>query len=204
MWQDNYEKLSSGDQKMFSDCINKLLAVNYLVKTKSDNASMYYFINKNQELFAEFLKIIDWDLDVNPDLGVISVRNNLNRNRMNLKLNETIVLLILRLLYEQNSDEINIENHVEIKMSDIHEMFAIVGLENRILTKTALVEILAFFRRFNLINVENLSQITTKDPLYILPSILKAVETTSIDDVYKRISGFTEAGGDEFENTEED
>jgi len=151
MWQLNYDNLSITDKKQFSDAANKLLAVNFLVKSKPDNANMYYFVSKNVELFTDYFAFIDWELDINTGLGVVSLKNTSNRNRLNLKLNETITLLIIRLLYEQNSDEVNIDDHVEIKVSDIHEMYAIIGLESRILTKTAIIEILSLFRRFNLL-----------------------------------------------------
>ncbi|XMB67401.1 DUF4194 domain-containing protein [Mycoplasmatota bacterium zrk1] len=205
MWQQDYEKLSTSGKKQFSDAANKLLAVNFLVKSKQENINNYYFISKNIDLFTEYFKFIDWEVEINNDLGVICIKNTLNRNRLNLKLNETITLLILRLLYEQNSDEVNLDDSVEIKVSDIHEMYAIIGLENRILTKTAITEILSLFRRFNLIELESLTSLSTDDSIFILPSILMAVETSNIFDVYKKLNGFGNAdGGDAFEEVKED
>ncbi|XMB86003.1 DUF4194 domain-containing protein [Mycoplasmatota bacterium WC44] len=206
MWEKDYELLSTSNKKQFSDVANKLLSINFLVKSKPENTNMYYFVSKNLALFNSYFKIINWELDINNDLGVISLKNTENRNRLNLKLNETITLLILRLLYEQNSDEIDLNNNVEIKVSDIHEMFAIIGLESRILNKKAINEILSLFRRYNLILVDNVSALGTDDILYILPSILMAVETTNILDIYKKLRSFgsNDDGGDDIEDLEED
>jgi hypothetical protein len=204
MWQEQYDKLSTTEKNQFSEAANRLLAVNFLVKSKSSNTQTYYFIDKYFKIFKDYFAFIAWDLEIDRTVGVIILRNNENRNRLNLKIHESITLLILRLLYEQNSDELDINDYVSIKVADIHEMFAIVGLENRILNKKTMNEVLSLFKRYNLIEADGVSTLATSDEVQILPSILLAVDTINILDVYNKLRDYNKEDGETDEVTEED
>lgn len=203
MWQEEFNKLSSTEKNNFADAANRLLAVNFLVKSKSSNTQTYYFIDKYFELFKEYFEFIAWTLEIDRNTGVVILKNNENRNRLNLKIHESITLLILRLLYEQNADELDINDYVTIKVADIHEMFAIVGLENRILNKKTMNEVLSLFKRYNLVDADGVSQLGTNDEVFILPSILLAIDTTNILDIYNKLRDYNREDGEPDEETEE-
>ncbi len=196
MWQETFDNLSSTDKNLFAESANKLLAVNFLVKSKPSNTQTYYFIDKYFNIFKDYFGFISWELEINRNVGVIILKNRENRNRLNLRIQESITLLILRLLYEQNSDELDINDHVVIKVADIHEMFAIVGLESRILNKKSISEVLALFKRYNLIEADGVSTLATDDEIFILPSILLAVDTTNILDIYNKLRDYNKEDGD--------
>ncbi len=204
MWQEQFEKLSSTEKNQFSEAANRLLAVNFLVKSKSSNTQTYYFIDKYFNLFKDYFGFIAWDLEIDRNVGVIILKNKENRNRLNLKIHESITLLILRLLYEQNSDELDINDYVSIQVSDIHEMFAIVGLEGRILNKKTMNDVLSLFKRYNLIEADGVSTLGTNDEVQILPSILLAVDTINILDIYNKLRDYNREDGEQNEVTEED
>ena len=201
MWQETFDKLSSTDKNLFAESANKLLAVNFLVKSKPSNTQTYYFIDKYFNIFKDYFGFISWELEINRNVGVIILKNKENRNRLNLRIQESITLLILRLLYEQNSDELDINDHVVVKVADIHEMFAIVGLESRILNKKSISEVLALFKRYNLIEAEGVSTLATDDEIFILPSILLAVDTTNILDIYNKLRDYNKEDGELDETT---
>lgn len=204
MWQTEFEKLSLRDQRLFKEVANKLLAVNFLVKTKESNTSAYYFAEAHYELLKDYFSVIDWNLEINRSIGVVSLKNLEARNRINLRINESIVLLILRLLYEQNSDAIDMINHVEVKIADIHDLFAILGLESRILNRKKMNDILGVFKRFNLIEAENTQALSTEDSIFILPSIVFAIEATSISDVLSKLRDYSDNDSLENENSNEE
>lgn len=204
MWQELYDKLSTPEKNQFAESANRLLGVNFLVKSKPSNTQTYYFIDKYYDLFKEYFQFILWELEIDRNIGVIILKNNENRNRLNLRIHESITLLILRLLYEQNSDELDINDHVTIKVADIHEMFAIVGLEDRILNKKTISEVLSLFKRYNLIDADGISTLATDDSLNILPSILLAVDTTNILDIYNKLREYNKEEGVPDETVKED
>jgi len=201
MWQETFDKLSSTDKNLFAESANKLLAVNFLVKSKPSNTQTYYFIDKYFNIFKDYFGFISWELEINRNVGVIILKNKENRNRLNLRIQESITLLILRLLYEQNSDELDINDHVVVKVADIHEMFAIVGLESRILNKKSISEVLALFKRYNLIEADGVSTLATDDEIFILPSIILAVDTTNILDIYNKLRDYNKEDGELDETT---
>lgn len=204
MWQEQYDKLSTTEKNQFAEAANRLLAVNFLVKSKQSNTQTYYFIDKHFKVFKQYFEFIAWDLEIDRNVGVIILKNKENRNRLNLKIHESITLLILRLLYEQNSDELDINDYVSIQVSDIHEMFAIVGLENRILNKKTMNEVLSLFKRYNLVDADGVSSLGTNDEVMILPSILLAVDTINILDIYNKLRDYNREDGEVNEDVEED
>lgn len=204
MWQEQYQKLSSSEKNQFADAANRLLAVNFLVKSKASNTQTYYFIDKFFDLFKDYFAFIAWTLEIDRNTGVIILKNDENRNRLSLKIHESITLLILRLLYEQNADELDINDYVTIQVGDIHEMFAIVGLESRILNKKTMNEVLSLFKRYNLIDADGVSTLGTTDSVHILPSILLAVDTANILDIYNKLRDYNKEDGEPDEDTQED
>ena len=73
-----------------------------------------------------------------------------------------------------------------IKVDDIHDYYDSLELKKKI-NKTDLVKILRLFKKYNII--ETLGDITkTSTPIIIYPTILLAINTQTINDVYNIIS----------------
>ncbi len=188
MWFSKYNELTIQDKKSFSLYVNKLLQVNYLVKVKKDSTSAYFFISKHFEIFKEYLLLMDIELEINNKLGVISISNIHGTNKINLKLLDSIFLLILRLLYEENKKEITLNKNVEVKISDIHDMFNVIGFEG--LNKTKISECLILFKKYSLININSTTQFKVTDLVTIYPAIEIAINVDEIKDVYSKLDSY--------------
>lgn len=68
--------------------------------TRSD----FYFIEKYKEKFEELLGVLGYRLEMNDEYGVVQLTNALNTNRQNLKLYESVILLILRILFDEKKE----------------------------------------------------------------------------------------------------
>ena len=73
----------------------------FLCRANETSKSDYYFVLKYKNEFKTYLDVLGYRLEVNEELGVIQLVNAYNYNRMNLKLYESIILLILRILYDE-------------------------------------------------------------------------------------------------------
>lgn len=192
---DSYERLTSVQKATFKDIANKLLASTFLARDKKDNKDNYYFVVSYKEVFDEFFAILGYELKLDQGIGAIMLSSDQNTGFLKLRRDETIILLILRLLYHERLKETSLNENVVISVLDIHEKYNYLEIKKRI-NKTDLVSALRLFRRFNLI--ETIGDITMSNTkVVIMPTILYAINTEEITEVYNTISRIVSEAGDE-------
>jgi len=198
-----YSKFKEKDKVNFSRLTNKLLSVNFVTNQKESDIEDYYFITANLDLFKAYFSLMDYEINHYSNNRVIMVNNKMNYNRLNLKLSESIVLLILRLLYDEKMREVSLIDKVIITLENIHQMFLTTGLKDRRLSKTELKQILSVFKRFNLIDMIDYDYNQDDTRLVIYPTILYAVNIENINEVYKKLASYKKEG-DGLEEVDED
>lgn len=196
-----YLQLNEKSQKIFSRLVNKLLNVNFLTQQKENELEDYYFITNHLELFKAYFSFMDCELIFDINNRVIALYNNQDSNRLNLNLNQSIILLILRLLYNEKSEEISIIDKLTITLKDIHEMFLSTGLKDRRISKTELKSILSLFKRFNLLDFidKNVEEDNTRLILY--PTLLYAIKLDNISKIYDKLLSYRKQGEDSEETS---
>ncbi len=196
VWFEEYELLSSNRKNKFTEYANRLLSSGFIIKTKPELQDAYYFIVKHEFIYEEYFKLINWQLRVDKNLGIITLKNHERRNRVSFKLHESITLLILRLLFDQRSEAVNLSNNVVVKIGEIHEMYSTIGLNDKIMTKAQLRSVLSVLKRYNIIDIDNTTTVELDKEFSILPTVLYAVETDNITDVYNHIRGYSNEEGE--------
>ena len=193
---DSYERLTNVQKATFKDIANKLLASTFLARDKKDNKDNYYFVVSYKEVFDEFFAILGYEVKLDHGVGSIMLKSDQNTGFLKLRRDETIILLILRILYHERLKETSLNENVVITVLDIHEKYNFLEIKKRI-NKTDLVSALRLFRRFNLI--ETIGDITMSNTkVVIMPTILYAINTEEITEVYNTVSRIvSEAGDDE-------
>jgi len=183
---ENFESLSNPQRAMFSDTVNKLLSCGFLAKDKKDNKEQYYFILSFKNYFDEYLGVIGYELNLDREQGAIQLVSKENQNLLKLKKDESLILLILRVLYHQHLVQTSVNDNVIITIEEIHQKYDALELKKKI-NKTDLVAILRLYRKYNL--VEPLGDITQGSTRVIVyPTILMAIDTQSINEVIDTIS----------------
>lgn len=192
---DSYERLTNVQKATFKDIANKLLASTFLARDKKDNKDNYYFVVSYKEVFDEFFAILGYEVKLDQGVGAIMLSSDQNTGFLKLRRDETIILLILRLLYHERLKETSLNENVVISVLDIHEKYNYLEIKKRI-NKTDLVSALRLFRRFNLI--ETIGDITMSNTkVVIMPTILYAINTEEITEVYNTVSRIVSEAGDE-------
>lgn len=195
---ENFEDLNVGQKKLFAKTCLRLLSNSFLAKDKEDNKEMYYFIISYKQYFDEYFDVMDFELVLDREMGAVQLLHRENNNLLKLKKDESIVLLILRILFHEHLVKTSINDNVVIKVDEIHDYYDSLELKKKI-NKTDLVKILRLFKRYNII--ETLGDITkTSTPIIIYPTILLAINTQTINDVYNIINQL-ENGSDKNEKT---
>lgn len=187
---ENYENLSQGQKNTFTDVANRLLANTFLSRDKRDNKESYYFVVSFKELFDEFFSILDYELKLDTNLGIIMLCGGNNNSLLKLKRDETILLLIIRILYHEKLKETSINENIVASMDDLHEKYDYLEIKRKI-NKTDLVGALRLFRKYNLI--ETIGDIQSSSArIVILPTILYAINTENINEVSNTIAKITQ------------
>ena len=192
---ENYEKFTQGQKGQFSDIANKLLVNTFLARAKENNKVDYYFVVNYKEVFDEFFALLGYELKVDNTLGIIMLEGANANQSVKLKRDETLVLFILRILYHEKMKETSMNENIVISVEDIHTKYNYLEIKKRI-NKTDLVNSLRLFRRFNIIEIMgDVTQSTCR--IVILPTILYAINTENVSEVYNSIQKIMEEAGNE-------
>ncbi len=187
-------------QDSFSKICNQLLTANYLSKDKKDNTKAYYFVINYKQYFDEFFEILGHEVVINREIGAIQLKNNYNPGNLKLKKEETFILLILRILYQEKLINTTLDNTVVITIDEIHNKYASFGFKRKIF-KTELVAALRLYKKYNLIdNLGDLEMASTK--LLIFSSITLAIPVTNIQECYSYILQLENGKNEEEEENE--
>ena len=183
---DALEKMTVTPQGQFKDTANKLLACTFLSRDKKDNKEAYYFLMSYKEVFDEFFQILGYEITLDMPTGSVMLSGASAANTLKLRRDETLVLLILRLLYHEKMKDTSLNENIVCAVSDIHEKYDYLEIKKK-LNKTDLVSSLRLLRRYNLIEITG--DVTTSScKLVILPTILMAIKTEDITEVFNTIN----------------
>ena len=172
----------------FRNAANKLLNHCFIVKRKEDLRSDYIFILQNKEYFEEYFDLLGYELKINENTEVIGLLNYNGTGRLRLKKIESIILLILRLLYIEKRKELGMHDDVIILAESIHEKYGMLKIDSKInIDKTSLKEAFRVYKRYNLINTLDSDITKPESRIKIYPSVLFAVSNDNINDLYDQV-----------------
>lgn len=193
------EGMLQKDKDEFTRICNRLLSNCFICKRNEATRRDYYFIKKYSKEFSEYLSVLGYRLEINEEYGVVQLTNPQNYNRYNMKLMESIILLILRILYDEKKRELSISDEVIINMGDIHEKFMNLKIRDKMIDKTTMRNAISTMRRFQLVEVLD-KNLTNEDArLIIYDSILMAVRVEDIKLAYEKLDKYRKGGGSDEE-----
>jgi hypothetical protein len=189
-----YETFNVTQQNQFRDTANKLLSNTFLCRDKRDNKESYYFLMSYKEVFDEFFKILGYEINLDTTLGTVMLEGASASNTLKLKRDESIILLILRLLYHEKAKDASLNDNIICSVADVHEKYDYLQIKRK-LNKTDLVSSMRLFRRYNLVEITG--DITTSTcRIVILPTILMAIKSEDVTSVYQTIMHITNEEAD--------
>ena len=174
-------------KEKFRIAANKLLNQCFLLKKREDTKKEYAFVRENREMFTEYFELLGYELKINEDQGVIGLTNSFGTGRIELTKYDSILLLILRLLYiEQRKELATSSEDVTVLMEEIREKYAMLKIKAKpMLDKGMERGMVRLFRRYNMI--QNLdSDVNQADArIVIYPSVIMAVPVENINEYFE-------------------
>ncbi|ERJ12247.1 DUF4194 domain-containing protein [Haloplasma contractile] len=198
-----YDRLNQTQKTEFSRIANKLLAITLLTKKKEDNKKDYYFITTHKDLFIEYFEYMNWEVEINEAYGVIHLNNIQNTNRKNFNLNESIILLVLRKIYQSKLEELSLAENVTIRIEEIKTEYDGLKIRNKQLDKTTLRNAVRLFKRYNIVDPLDSDYALGDTRLIIYPTILMAIKVDDIMKLNDKLRSY-DRGGDDDEEVDED
>lgn len=187
---DLLEGMLQKDQDEFRRISNKLINVCFVCKQNQAARGDYYFILKYKEKFEELLGTLGYRLEINEEYGVVQLVNALGTNRQNLKLYESIILLILRILFDEKKRELSVSDEVIVNLGDIQDKFLSLKIRDKMIDKTTMGNSLRLFKRFQLVELLDPDIRSEESRVLIYNSILMAVRVEDIKSVYEKIDSY--------------
>lgn len=200
---DLFQGMLQKDKDEFRRVCNRLMSCCFIVKQNEQTKSDFYFILRHKEVFEHYLGILGYVLEISDKPGVIQIVNRESNNHFHLKLNESIILLILRILYDEKKRELS-PTDVVINVGDIQEKYLSLKIREKQIDRTTMSNALRLFKRFNL--VELLDRDLTQEDARVLiyDSIVMAVRADDIRVVSEMIEKYRKGNDDSYEEAKED
>ena len=171
----------------FRRICNRLLSTCFLCRGNVTNKSDYYFVLKYRDKFGNYLDILGYRLEINEEYGVIQLTNPQNYNRLNLKLYESIILLILRILYDEKKRELSASDEVIVNLGDIQDKYLSLQIRDKMIDKTTMRNALSLFRRVQLIETLDKDLSNEESRILIYDAILMAVRVENIKQAKEKL-----------------
>ena len=210
MFESEFEKLNMTEQEAFRfrRIVNWLLAHTYLLQGNyafEDNMKRtnpdYLFVERNFELFQNYLEYAGFRLERDSNYGVIFLSSSYEFNRIKLDKATTLMLYVLRLIYEEEREKLSLSRDIFTTTGDlVHKMISL-GVIRRKPANLTLRDSLRTLNRFRIVEKVDGPWENADTRLLILPTILFIVTNERISNMYQLIDDEEEG---EHEETEAD
>lgn len=193
MWFEDYQRLGDRDKEQFTRLVNLLLTRTFLLRERVDPKEKtlvpdrdFRFLERYYSLFQGYFTLAGWNLTLDTYLGVVAVTNRFGSNRYKLNKVETYFLLVLRLIYHEESEKLTLRKDVVTTVRNLLEKMSSLNLLDRKLSDKSLTEGLSTLKEFNLIERVGGDWKGIETKIVIYPSILLAVTDEQIHSLYER------------------
>lgn len=114
-------EMTQNEKENFTAICNKLMSVTYILRDNQNGyvSKEYRFVETNFDLFYDYLELCGWKLYKDIQYGVIYVRNTEGYNKLILNKLTTVILITLRLIYEEARSQIGTANNICVTVGDL-------------------------------------------------------------------------------------
>ena len=192
MFEEKFEKLNMTEQDSFKRIVNWMLAHTFLLQKnyvfddsmKKTNPD-YLFVERNFELFEEYLEYSGFRLERDSNYGVIFLSSSYEFNRVRLDKITTLMIYVLRVIYEEEREKLSLSKDIFTSTGNlIHKMLSL-GVIKKKPANSMIKDSLRMLNRFRIIEKLEGSWEDAETKLLILPTILFIVTNERISNMYR-------------------
>jgi hypothetical protein len=191
-----FQKLTETEKEKFSRICNKILDKNFLIRQKEYDKEDYFFVVGHLTLFQNYFILMDYMVTHYEADQIVALSTEANRNRTRLKRNDTIMLLVLRLLYQKKSKEATQLNQILVSIKEIQEELDRTSLFKGRIPKTELRTTMSMLKSYSLIDFQSSNLINDDTRVEIYPSLLRVVNIDDMTKLETQLSAYANGGDD--------
>ena len=182
------QKLISRSEKYqeedFVRAANLLMTHQFIHADRSPHRDSYFLIAAHIEYFKNLFAAIGWSFIYQPDEAYLGILPQGHERNLKLKLDESLILLCMRQMYEQKLENFEIDSGKAYTSTDellaLFETLTGKDIPNETRTK----ELISLFSRHSLIERGKLDETNPKNMLFsILPTIRQVVVEDHISQI---------------------
>ncbi|MZP30658.1 DUF4194 domain-containing protein [Heliobacterium undosum] len=132
-----FENLGEQDRERLRDVINRLMAVNFLLKELE--RERYALARRLRPQLEEFFKFLGWEITFDERHECIAVASPEGFHRRPLSREESIWLLVLRLIYQEKRQSLTLSDYPMTNLNEIRAKYETFRLP--LFTKSRLVDL---------------------------------------------------------------
>lgn len=160
---------------------NKLLNECFILKNCEETRACYYFIMKEREIFSAYFDYLGYDIIISEEYGVICLNNSYGTGRLKLKMLESIILLILRIIYIEEQKKLN--DSVIICIDEVYDRYYSLRAEH--LTKTNMRSAMSLLKRYHIIKNIDSDMGNHDTRIQIYPSVILSIDSSELNKIYE-------------------
>lgn len=188
---DKYQSLTNAEKERFTKIVNYLLNKSFVLREVHELYDRigkfnpdYRFIERNYELFEDFLELAGYQLIKDDGLGIIELNSPYEFNLLRLDKFSTLLLLTLRQIYDEEIEKAATKKAVMLNTSTL----ILRMLENNLLMKKPTIKdcatTLKLLTKYNIITKFSGDVEQTDFTFLIYPTILKIVSNEKLIAIY--------------------
>jgi len=193
-WKRDYDLLSELDKEWFAKVMSRLFDETFLLRDVWDikegrlvGNRDYRFIERVRPILEEYLQVSGWALQVDSLRGVIAIYNRFGRNRRQLDKLTTYVLFILRLMYDEQMEEVSMRREIVIALRDVYDKLHALGFVDKKLAQYRLQATLMQLRKLSVIERIDGDGVQPDSRWIVYPTIRLLVPEDKINQVYEEL-----------------
>ena len=181
-----FTDVSEQEREKLSDLINRLLAVNFVVKELE--RERYYLARRYRDDLKRFFALIGWEFLLDDRHECVAVISANSVHRRALSREESIALLIIRLIYEEKRRGLNLSQFPLTNKHEIRSKYETFRLAFP--GKTRFQEIMRLFSQYKFLQAldDDLGQDDCRFRLF--HTLLYALDMEELENVQEKIRNY--------------
>lgn len=132
--------------------VNRLLGQTFLYQDDETDKEDYYFVHRHRAIFAALLAVSGFTLLHDDYHRIFQVVSDFGYCRQRYKLDESLIIVVLRKLYEEQSERLSLAKDPVVTIGEVREEYRTITGKERTLGIGQYEAILRHLRRLGLID----------------------------------------------------
>ena len=194
---EEYRTFNDTKKASFSKIINRLLNESFLIRDKEEDKDDYYKALDLIDTINDYLLVMDYEVIYDKNINIIYLKSLENKNRIHLMKFETIILLILRVLYFKETKKASLTNLISVSFDELKQEVKKTNIYKEEKTTNEYLEALKKLRKLKIINFKVGNDFDGESRIFVYPSILYIVKVEDVENLNELIKKYQGENKDE-------